>query len=708
MFNSPISKTQEQLVQAAREATSDYITNGTDLTEAVVKAASSITPVTSEHVRRICEMTYHDAYERSFAEKTGMYQYVSFDPPDAIRAAEMLDALQLGFSNQENFDKLAMTKEAGLKNYFDVMRGKNVSNASDAVDSARTAIDANKRKLNDLAERYKTTRQALDDANTGYSNHKQDLDLIYKDRAELLRKLGISTKNNVRGTQTPTLHREARKKVKKDPSLQTQFDALYGQDAIDRIDTSNQAITKIQQYQKQLSHNLTAIKDSQKTRSNAKSSLQDRLTAATDDLGAQKNRTTKYRVGTGAAVSVPAGIGIYTYGKHKEKKNDPYQKFARQGVQKTAGIGDYFRRLTGKNIDKARSHLEDTQQAHTSISNEINRLMGIRDTSTDIAERKAINDKLKSLLPEHGQLGTDVNKAHTELQFSKDRTARTRLNTAIGAVPVALGAGYGIGKSRGKDNMEQSKQANSISMPRKFQRMNTHELWTKAASGQELQDHNPTRELQQVHRDLKDSISTVKSELYSAEHNEKLAMIDMVKQAKAGLSAGHSMEQVLHAAVSVVDATEPFMAKTAHDLCATIIEACADHQNSGLSKTAGLGDVFNPSKSKNPETRYKAEYRKSNDMVHGGKLLGQFRSPTKGRTSMDEYVSRRKKGMSHDKALKKEAGALQEVNPDHPIPQKFKKLAEASMQRKHLEVTLDELNNNMAYYNQRLIDDLTR
>lgn len=324
-----------ELVTAARAATTDYIQNGTDLTEAVVKAASALQPITSEHVRRICEMTYHDAYERMFAEKTGMYQYVSFDPPDAIRAAEMLDALQLGFDNQNNFNKLA--------NY------------------------------------------------------------------------------------------------------------------------------------------------------------------------------------------------------------------------------------QGNTMDKT---------------------------------------------------------------------------------------------------------ASAPSMPRKFQRMNTHELWTKAASGTDIPDSNPTRELQRVHRDLKDSISTVKSELYAAEHNEKLAMIDMVKQAQAGLSAGHSMEQVLHAALSVVDATEPLMAKTAHDLCATIIEACAGHQNSGFRKEA---QVFMGQK----ELMDKA--KKNSD--------GWKKNPTKLIYNFDHN---------------KKASAFQEVNPNHPIPQKFKKLAEANIQRKHLEVTLDELNRNMDYFNEQLKNEFLR
>ena len=56
----------------------------------------------------------------------------------------------------------------------------------------------------------------------------------------------------------------------------------------------------------------------------------------------------------------------------------------------------------------------------------------------------------------------------------------------------------------------------------------------------------------------------------------------------------------------------------------------------------------------------------------------------------------------------KKASALQEVNPNHPIPQKFKKLAEANIQRKHLEVTLDELNRNLDYFNEQLKDELFR
>lgn len=460
MFNSPISKTQQELVQAARAATSDYITNGTDLTEAVVKAASAITPLTSEHVRRICEMTYHDAYERLFAEKTGSHQYVSFDPPDAIRASELLDALQLGVNQQHNFDKLASTTEE---------------------------------------EKKRKRRNILGGAAIGGT-------------------LAYSTGE------------------------------------------------------------MKAIRDT------------------VDELG------------------------IEDLGKGKDGK----PKF---------GL---------KNVPEGTKELK---------------------------------------------------------KFMTDTIAKNRRKVGLygaGAGAVA-GAGYSYAtRKKEEKGKSMNKTASAHSMPRKFQRMNTHEFWTKAASGTEIPDSNPTRELQQVHRDLKDSISTVKSELYAAEHNEKLAMIDMVKQAKAGLSAGHSMEQVLHAALSVVDASEPFMAKTAHDLCATIIEACADHQNSGFRKEAEYSWA-----TRHDPSHVNAEGLYGN-LTRFSAMLGMA-SPAQNR----EYLSK-KRNIWTGKPIEKMAAALQEVNPNHPIPQKFRKLAEANIQRKHLEVTLDELNRNMDYFNEKLKDELTR
>ena len=511
MFDSPISKTQEELVQAARAATTDYITNGTNLTDAVVKAASAITPLTSEHVRRICEMTYHDAYERMFAEKTGMLQYVSFDPPDAIRASELLDALQLGVNNQANFDKLAMKKNAGMiSNYLDVMRGKNVDRG----------------------------RQVLSNATEQLAAH------------------------NKRVVRNKEVMEELQKNLN---TLQTERKAFFGKNNI--------------------------------------------------PIKQQKG----YK-------------GI----------TDPVDRLAYSATDKATL--DEADRLFNPVIDK---DLADAQR-------EIRRRVR--------ADRKA------NVVGEARTRRVNEAAANVSAEQGKTNTYRALTGTAV-AVPTGI-----LGVKAMKNNQE--KRASATSMPRKFQRMNTHEIWTKAASGTELPDHNPTRELQQVHRDIKDSISLVKSDLYSAEQNEKLAMIDMVKQAKAGLSAGHSMEQVLHAALSVVDATEPFMAKTAHDLCAIIVEACADHQNSGFRKEA---QVFMGQKEMMDKAKKNSEGWKKNPM----KLIYNF---------------------DH----KKTATALQEVNPNHPIPQMFKKLAEANIQRKHLEVTLDELNRNMDYFNEKIKDEFTR
>jgi hypothetical protein len=79
----------------ARQAAGDFLAAGTNLTSAVVKQASaSRLPLTEEHVRRICEMTYHEAFERSFHQKRGsMDRYISFDPPDAVQCAKELNAM---------------------------------------------------------------------------------------------------------------------------------------------------------------------------------------------------------------------------------------------------------------------------------------------------------------------------------------------------------------------------------------------------------------------------------------------------------------------------------------------------------------------------------------------------------------------------------------------------------------------------------------
>lgn len=91
----PTHITPDALMSIARQAAGDYVAHGANLTTAVVKHASaSRLPLTEEHVRRICEMTYHDAYERAFHQKRGsMDRYISFDPPDAVQCAKELKAM---------------------------------------------------------------------------------------------------------------------------------------------------------------------------------------------------------------------------------------------------------------------------------------------------------------------------------------------------------------------------------------------------------------------------------------------------------------------------------------------------------------------------------------------------------------------------------------------------------------------------------------
>jgi len=80
----------------AREASSMHMDQGMELTSAVVKVASSFeSPLTSEHVRRVCEMTYHDVFERSFRDSQGANRVVSFDPPEADKVAVAVRAEQV-------------------------------------------------------------------------------------------------------------------------------------------------------------------------------------------------------------------------------------------------------------------------------------------------------------------------------------------------------------------------------------------------------------------------------------------------------------------------------------------------------------------------------------------------------------------------------------------------------------------------------------
>lgn len=92
----------------AREATTLHLNQGIPLGDAVVKVASSFDrPLTSEHVRRVCEMSYHDTFERSF-KGAGPSRVVSFDPADAEKVAQAVQAKFI----ESHKDKLASAAEA--------------------------------------------------------------------------------------------------------------------------------------------------------------------------------------------------------------------------------------------------------------------------------------------------------------------------------------------------------------------------------------------------------------------------------------------------------------------------------------------------------------------------------------------------------------------------------------------------------------------
>ena len=107
--------TPETLKAVAKQAAGEFFADGTDLSSAVVKAASLLNEkLTDEHVRRICEMTYHEAFERTFREKAGSAdRYVSFDPPDAAFCAQQLKAASVHVPPPSPFN-IPAKKEASM------------------------------------------------------------------------------------------------------------------------------------------------------------------------------------------------------------------------------------------------------------------------------------------------------------------------------------------------------------------------------------------------------------------------------------------------------------------------------------------------------------------------------------------------------------------------------------------------------------------
>lgn len=135
MFSGPYI-TRDFLQGLARNATTDFLANGTPLTEAVVKQASTAgSTLTAEHVRRICEMTYHDTYERMHKQADAADRYVAFDPPDPCLAAELLNAEKVASARRRNpslsgslmTEKTAFTAREFLTDPFKDPKGRTLS-----------------------------------------------------------------------------------------------------------------------------------------------------------------------------------------------------------------------------------------------------------------------------------------------------------------------------------------------------------------------------------------------------------------------------------------------------------------------------------------------------------------------------------------------------------------------------------------------------
>lgn len=127
MFGQP-PVTREYLQGLAQSATTDFLSNGTPLTEAVVKQASACgAKLTSEHVRRICEMTYHDTYERMHKQASSADRYIVFDPPDADVAAEVLQTVKVASAPQRtptSAGEYMSEKNAGVRSDLTTDQGK--------------------------------------------------------------------------------------------------------------------------------------------------------------------------------------------------------------------------------------------------------------------------------------------------------------------------------------------------------------------------------------------------------------------------------------------------------------------------------------------------------------------------------------------------------------------------------------------------------
>lgn len=186
-----------------------------------------------------------------------------------------------------------------------------------------------------------------------------------------------------------------------------------------------------------------------------------------------------------------------------------------------------------------------------------------------------------------------------------------------------------VGKMSGSRDMLLSKEASMMSKEAtavtKFERVNAFDELVKSAQAPEVRWHNPAGELVRAKNTIDEAIRDIRAQLVSAQEEEKLAMLDLVAQAKSLRSSGYSDEQILHAGFS--GTSEGYATEIASELMSFIGEN---------AKVA--------------------------------------------------------------------SGSFGEINPQHPMPRKFVKAAEARFERKHLEITLDELQRNRVELNTSLRD----
>ena len=154
--------TERDLRGIASEATSMHLADGVALNDAVVKVASAFDrPLSSEHVRRVCEMTYHDTYERSFRKQAGApSRVVNFDPPDAEKVAGALRANHI-----KSYKNSSQVTRPGPGSHVKAASAFEIPEAPNAFSAAMSKVpNHDESELMETRHLLKTASQQMKDA----------------------------------------------------------------------------------------------------------------------------------------------------------------------------------------------------------------------------------------------------------------------------------------------------------------------------------------------------------------------------------------------------------------------------------------------------------------------------------------------------------------------------------------------------------------